>query len=520
MAQRVNLDAMIFREDIAIDAGEYTLDLLKDFPLVNLNDSNPISKLLRKPDFQRETNHWSPEQVVSLIESFLDNEVIPGLILWKSPRHIFVLDGGHRLSALRAWMTDDYGDGPITAAFYKAEISKDQKKAANRVRKLVASKIGTFKQLEQIVGKPDSADATKTRRADRAFTRALSLQWVQGTKAVAESSFFKINSQGTPLDPTETLLIKNRKKPIAISARAILRAGTGNKYWADFPIETQSKFEEKAKEFYNLLFEPESERPTRTLDLPLAGSVSPVDALAVLIEFLTIAGAQTPNKPKTIDQYDDDSTGEGTIGVVTRALEILNRVTGNSHGSLGLHPAVYFYTENGKHNRYMFLGMIQLVAERVRNNDDGFFKKLTKSRSRIEDFLLENKSWIGLLLTNMSKGQRVIKTRDLFTYLISGFDKEETITPETTISYLGLKGRFFDVELANNYTKKVSDDTKSSAYLEPALASAVKCQICGGRMDANKSMSYDHKTRIRDGGDNSVENIQLSHPYCNTGFKS
>jgi hypothetical protein len=28
--------------------------------------------------------------------------------------YIFVIDGGHRLSALRAWMEDDYGDGTIS----------------------------------------------------------------------------------------------------------------------------------------------------------------------------------------------------------------------------------------------------------------------------------------------------------------------------------------------------------------------------------------------------------------------
>src|SRR5262249_24256355 len=137
MALRVNLDAMIRREDFGVTGEEYTLDLFKDFPIANLEQGNPIFRLLRKPDFQRETNHWSPEQIATFIESFVDNEVSPGLILWKAPNLIFVLDGGHRLSALSAWMEDDYGDGPFTAAFYKGEISNDQKKAAKRTRALI-----------------------------------------------------------------------------------------------------------------------------------------------------------------------------------------------------------------------------------------------------------------------------------------------------------------------------------------------------------------------------------------------
>ena len=123
MAKRVNLDAMIPREDFAVQAEDTALDLIPAFPITNLLPEAGILKLLRKPDFQRETNHWTPDQVVTFNASFLDNEVIPSLIFWKSPTYIFVIDGGHRLSALRAWMEDDYGDGAHSAAFYKGELS-------------------------------------------------------------------------------------------------------------------------------------------------------------------------------------------------------------------------------------------------------------------------------------------------------------------------------------------------------------------------------------------------------------
>lgn len=136
MAQRVNLDAMIPREDFGVDAGEFVLDLFPGFPISYLTGQEaPILKLLRKPDFQRETNHWSPDQITTLVASFLDNEVIPSLILWKSPNYIFVIDGGHRLSALRAWVEDDYGDRAVSGAFYKGEISNEQKKIATSSRR-------------------------------------------------------------------------------------------------------------------------------------------------------------------------------------------------------------------------------------------------------------------------------------------------------------------------------------------------------------------------------------------------
>src|SRR5580704_5851826 len=147
MAKHVDLDAMIPREDFAVAQETYVLDLIKDFPITNLKDDSPILKLLRKPDFQRETNHWNPDQVVSLLASFVDGEVIPSLILWKAPRYIFVIDGGHRLSALRAWMLDDYGDGAVSLSFYKGEISTRQKEIAKYTRKLVEEEIGRYSTL-------------------------------------------------------------------------------------------------------------------------------------------------------------------------------------------------------------------------------------------------------------------------------------------------------------------------------------------------------------------------------------
>ena len=46
------------------------------------------------------------------------------------------------------------------------------------------------------------------------------------------------------------------------------------------------------------------------------------------------------------------------------------------------------------------------------------------------------------------------------------------------------------------------------------------CPICGGMLDPKKSVSYDHIERIREGGAGDIENVQMSHPFCNTGYKN
>lgn len=529
MAQRVYLDAMIPREDFGIEGSEYQLDLFPSLRTADLKADSPILQLLRKPDFQRETNHWSPEQVVTFVESFLDNEVIPSLILWKSANYIFAVDGGHRISALRAWMEDDYGDRTISGTFYGNELSRTQKAIAARTRRLVEERIGRFTELQSLVS--STGNSAKERRAKALGTRGMAVQWVQGSPDAAETSFYKINTQGTPLDEIEEMLIRNRHKPIAISARAIIRAGRGHKYWLDFEPPVREQIEKLASELFDYLFEPEADIPVKTLDLPLGGALSPVDALSVLVEFLSITTGEEITPPakkgtphprprlKNIDEYPVDENGSATVTVLTRAVKVISRITGNEARSLGLHPAVYFYNERGRHSRFLFLAIVTLIATKLRNNDDQFFKKFTTARAGLEKFLVDNKSLIGLLLQNMSKAQRVASTQSLFEFLIDSFAAGGLVTAEAAIKQLGLKGNIVNIDSAQPGAF-FTDDAKSAAFMSRALNNALKCSICGGYLDPGKSVSYDHKERRRDGGTGEVGNADLVHPYCNTGYKS
>lgn len=415
-------------------------------------------------------------------------------------------------------MIDDYGDGAVSSAFYKGAIPEDQKKMAKRACTLVEQKIGRFSRLRTLVDSRSPADADVARRAKRMVTRALSLQWIQGNADMAETSFYKINSQGTPLDDTEEMLIRNRRKAIAISARAILRSGTGHKYWSAFDDDHREKIEALAEEFYDVLFEPETAEPIKTLDVPFGGSVSPVDALALLVEFLSIAGHRNADI-KPIEKYVDDENGAETIQMLTKTLEVLSRITGNSPASLGLHPAVYFYNEKGKYSRFLFLGMVMLITQKLRNNEGSFFKRFCEARSEVERFLIENKSLIGILLQNMSRTQRISKMGDMFSYLVTHGVSGSRITPEAVIANLGLRGRIFDINTIQ-VSSKISDDTKSMLFIQTAMANALKCNICGGLLQPSKSVSYDHVKRVRDGGTGDLSNTQMVHHFCNTGIKN
>lgn len=140
MAKNVILDALIKREDFAETAGDQqSSEPVNSLSIESLASGGMISGLLRKPDFQRETNQWTPTQLLSFLESFLDDELIPSVILWQGSAHVFVIDGGHRLSALRAWIEDDYGDSAISRKFFGNDITGEQKKQPNVLGKWLSS---------------------------------------------------------------------------------------------------------------------------------------------------------------------------------------------------------------------------------------------------------------------------------------------------------------------------------------------------------------------------------------------
>jgi len=214
----------------------------------------------------------------------------------------------------------------------------------------------------------------------------------------------------------------------------------------------------------------------------------------------------------------DDENGDCTLKVLRNSVQVLNRMTGNGPGSLGLHPAVYFYNEQGKYSRFLFLGMTALVSEKLRNNNAAWFKAFTSVRQKIEQFLINNKSTIGLALQNMSKTQRVSKMRDLFDFLVSEAAKGVNLEIEKAIVHIGIQGRILELN-GKQTSPHISDDTKSMLFIQNSIAKALPCPICGGLLDPKKSVSYDHITPQRKGGSGHIDNVQMAHPYCNTGYK-
>ncbi|MEZ6209425.1 MAG: HNH endonuclease signature motif containing protein [Candidatus Paceibacterota bacterium] len=514
---KINLDALIQREDFQVTDQTNSGTKKSTISVVDLEQDSFFFSTIRKPDFQRETNEWDGPKIMEFLESFLDGDLIPAIILWKSPSgYIFVIDGSHRISALRAWMDDDYGDGKISKSFYDGVLPEDQVASADSVRKKIEKNIGSYSDFKLALTHPNKVDKTILERAKNLSSLAIQLQWVEGDANKAEVSFFKINRQASPINKTELILLESRKKPNCIAARAIIRSGKGHKYWSDFSPENQQRVEELAKEINTILFAPPLHTPIKTQDIPIAGKAYSVQTLPLVLDFINIVN-EIPNDFK--DNLPDDNDGSETIKFLEKARKIAWRINSMHASSLGLHPLLYFYSSDGRHKIASFFATLAFVMEMEKKNN---FNDFISVRSKFEEFLPKFDYLIQQIFRKYrSASASFLFIKDFYFEIIEELkanknpsDAVDSVLKTKKYSYLTL------LPESNIITSsEFSKDRKSAVYIKDTFSNIPKCKICNGYIHTN-SITIDHKSRKQDGGVGSIENGQISHPYCNTTYKN
>lgn len=534
----VNLDALIEREDFESSAeAAGTLGHEPLFKVEELQKGRLYFSVLRKPDFQRDTNNWSPDMIVDFVRSFLDSELIPSIILWHSKLtgKVFIVDGAHRISALIAWVNDDYGDGDISRQFFGHKVPQAQAKLHKVTQALIADKIGTYKKLLYVGLHPgETDDETMVRRARAIATRQPHIQKVEGDAVIAENSFFKINGNPATIDQTELDIIRARRKPNAIATRALMRAGTGHKYWGKFP-DRAKEIEELAQSVYDLLFGQIVDIGAQSTDVPRAGQPYSEEAFRMILDMVNLFNDVTPamwrkqpssdgkksRKPKTATPLlADDADGTATLQFLDNIKKVGRLIAGNDYsGSLGLDQAVYSWGSTGKFHPAALLASLRFAQELRHQNK---FKAFTSVRSEFEEFLVRHKSFLNAL--GHSKGSRTRSLESLVTMhriildsMLSGLRTDAEIIAALR-SNTRLKDLKDDEPSADDAPKRFSKSVEAAGIVRDLLAARSRCTVCGARLPPF-SRSKDHKMRIEDGGKGTLDNLQFTHPYCNSGYK-
>jgi hypothetical protein len=551
----VNLDALVQRQDFRHGSDEppQRNRLSSEIKIGEL-ESN-FFHLLKKPDFQRTTNNWSSNRIMEFVKSFVDGDLIPSIIMWWSQDTgtAFVIDGAHRMSALAAWVHDDYGDGAISRAFWKSNIPAAQKKLAEATKLLIDREIGQYQKLKRLVqDNPAGSDPVMLARAKNMATFKIDLQWVEGSAETAERSFFRINCSASIIDRTELEIIKSRRKPNAIATRALMNAGTGHRYWSGFSDEVGDEIEKLSKEIAVSLFQPILETPVKTMDLPIAGQGYSSSAFQVVFDLVNqvngvASSKRAPRMPKerkvdhsvvaedseedevpadeiaADNSLPDDKDGKQTIAYLNAVKRAALLVSGSKGGSLGLHPVVYYYGKTGRFQSSALLSTIKFVEELKKENR---LAEFTQHRNDFEEYLVHHRHFVNSLVHTYGSRYRSVDAlvtmyRIILAQVMEGNVDHDKITQkligDSALSSLRAaivpkKSR------GNKESSKLSAADRSAAFLATAINGAPRCSICKARLHL-RGVSIDHEKRRQDGGTNDVSNLNPTHAYCNSGFK-
>jgi hypothetical protein len=520
---KVTLDALIEREDFEVEANPNPGKKKETISIEDIKADSFFFSNIRKPDFQRETNEWDSQRICELIKSFIEGDLIPAIILWRSTGgYLFVIDGSHRLSALSAWVNNDYGDGQISKLFYDSVIPDEQLHIAEETRKLINKNVGAYEDFRLALTHPDKVKPEIVKSALNLASLAIQLQWVEGDASKAENSFFKINQQAAPIDKTELKLLESRKKPNSIAARAIIRSGKGHKYWSRFSKEIQAQIQEIAKEINEILFEPTLQTPIKTLDLPVGGKLYSPQTLPLILDFVNIVNKiDFNNKDSNNKEVNDDLTGKTTIKFLKEVRKVAYILNSNHPSSLGLHPILYFYSQNGQHRTVSFFAVVDFV---MKLNERKKLKDFIDIREKFECFLQNYDYLIKQIYEKYRDVQKSYKHISKFfdqvvIHLKAGKTLDDTlnqIISSDDFKYLNIRNQEKSI---TSSTKEFNTNKKSEIIIKDLLRSVPRCKICNGLIHRN-SISIDHIQRKEDGGSATLDNGQITHPYCNTGYKN
>ena len=189
--------------------------------------------------------------------------------------------------------------------------------------------------------------------------------------------------------------------------------------------------------------------------------------------------------------------------------------------SLGLHPALYFYSRSGVFQPQALLAFIQFF----KTFDTEEFKQFARVRGEFEEFMMRHRG-ITEAVRKLGSGSRsrprVVQLYSrVFAELGNGTKLAsivETLAKSEDFGFL-FEDEDRDVPVVDdNHGTPFKRDTKGAAFLRDALPTALRCKTCGGLMHKN-SIQTGHQKAKREGGKGQLDNSIMQHPFCNSTFR-
>lgn len=569
---RVYLDHLIERESFRYvrpveDLPQILSSPTRKLTLKNLRDPERV-KLLRKPDFQRATWAWSPDDCIELLDSVIKYQVVPSIIMWASPLSglDYILDGGHRISVVLAWLHDDWGDSATNdLRATTPEEAAMMRESLERVRFLVTSKIGKieeYRAAEQLLfqilqrrGHPDQELDPKTYERAMFYQNLLKdnigfdIQYVVGNYEIAEESFLKINRSGRILSDWEKTLVQHRNSSFGRTVMAIANITSMDHYWPTIEGGTPTitainesirHIQSNIKAIHGTLLLPEYKPSIRTLEYPYLVALTRDLKPFYIAEFLTIlsgkkgteAESEKLLKVEQLFTYDANSSEEfitnNGVRLSDTAIDALKHLWNPfphepaPNQSLAIVAPLYFYSTNGRPVRGLLYGFLYWLLSGsdtiVRERKQVF----SAYRGIFEDLLLEDKEQlIQRLSRNIGSGTEItLPVARYFQALLQLLvdHQGDTVSAAFQTDYHAL----LSGDTARKHTtpkvlkrRTFSQKQRNQILLSSLFGAAVRCEICGGILNPTGPIQHDHIQKVSHGGLTTTHNQRITHPFCN-----
>jgi hypothetical protein len=555
--KRVHLDHLLPRQSIRYVAPKQTqrrMELGKPDPFLNYNEIiRPDGRYnrFRKPDFQRETNAWAPSDCLDFLDSVVHGRIIPSIILWYSPENglVYVLDGAHRLSVIRAWILDDWGDKDDN--YYERRDLDAIKQTAQHIRELVEYEIGSFSRfqsaLEEYLRLGEEGKVQRDHMGTRKFTQAtflnrtmvgldtLSVQWENGDYKSAEQSFLRINRRGQPLDPWEANLIEYRNGSYARCVMTIANAGSDGHYWPDpvedLPnevIEKVKTFNERAANIHKMLFVPPLKSPIADINVPFMVAPAYFQKHKYLLEIVPLIAERktlsTKDEQLEYMSRDIEAPVQNIINngdsILSALEEGLRHLTGHTPISLSIVPLFYWYNLRGQYARGLFYGFLYWLLGGTEQEIADRKLLFSANRGRFEEILFTWKREIATLQEKGGAGlYAAAKVAQFFQQLLELLHNNPNTSVddlgEDVIAILKESGRISVKTEKAKTTRLASRGDKSQVNIRNLFKSSVRCHICDGIVDLKSTPHYDHVVDYHISPVTDPDTIEPTHPFCN-----
>ena len=259
---------------------------------------------------------------------------------------------------------------------------------------------------------------------------------------------------------------------------------------------------------YDAIFEPESAQPHTHAELQPAGMAQTANGLRMALELVNIVTGMKAGSKNIPPDHD----GSQTSRVLGKVWGVVKYVAGDEPASLSLHPAIYFWGTTGNHRPSMFLAVVSFVQDLITSNE---LVKFTLHRAALEEMLIGQGNLGQQILSRYGGWKRSLEPiKALLRKILDGLNAGK--------SEAEILGEFLsstpDSLRDSSERPDAWKETRSAARIKASLASAPRCAICKARLVLAHA-SDDHIERRSDGGHSRPSNAQLTHHYCNHGFK-